>query len=95
MNQLTFVKMESTGNDFIVVDNRQGLFDHLDKNDWEKLCHRKLGVGADGVLMVENPKEYPEADFKMKYLNADGAEETMCGNGARAIASFARFEAWD
>lgn len=81
-----FTKYSATGNDFIIIDNREAVVDILKKSLWEKLCHRKTGVGADGVLLLEKSKQY---DFKMSYLNSDGSEVEMCGNGARAITAFA------
>lgn len=79
-----FHKYSGTGNDFIVVDNRTGAFS-LDKAFWEPLCRRGPGIGADGVLLVE---AHPTLDFSMRYLNADGGEVSMCGNGARSISHF-------
>ncbi len=79
-----FHKYSGTGNDFIVVDNRQGIFS-LEKAFWEPLCERRKGIGADGVLLVE---AHDSLDFSMRYLNADGGEVSMCGNGARAISHY-------
>lgn len=79
-----FYKYSATGNDFIIVDNRKGEFS-LEKSFWASLCARNTGIGADGVLLVEN---HPSLDFSMRYLNADGGEVSMCGNGARAISHF-------
>lgn len=84
---LTFSKYVATGNDFVVFDNREGKNDATDKGFWEKICRPKWGVGADGVLFVEKSNK-PNCDFKMRYLNADGGEVSMCGNGARAITAF-------
>ena len=72
---LNFWKYSATGNDFIVFDVRDGKIPDL---DWEALCHRKTGLGADGILLLG---ESGRADFKMTYLNADGGEVEMCGNG--------------
>lgn len=83
---LEFTKMNATGNDFIVVDNRRNLVSAEDKELWKKLCALKTGIGADGVLLLENSTK---ADFKMRYINADGGEVEMCGNGGRAITAFA------
>ncbi len=88
---LTFSKYVATGNDFIIADNRNGVFDADNKKFWEKVCTQKWGVGADGVLLVEKSSN-PTRDFKMRYLNADGGEVSMCGNGARAITSFFHHE---
>lgn len=82
-----FSKYCATGNDFVVVDNRQGQFDQLSSTFWQNVCDRRFGVGADGVLMVCASSS---ADFRMCYLNADGGEVEMCGNGARSIVAFCR-----
>lgn len=86
MSKLEFTKMNATGNDFIVIDNRNLIFSAENRSLWAKLCKLKTGVGADGVLLLEKSRK---ADFKMRYINADGGEVEMCGNGARAITSFA------
>src|SRR5215471_14566897 len=83
---LRFTKMNGAGNDFILFDNRSGGID-LDRNQIARLCDRHLGVGADGILLLENPTNH--ADFRMRYFNADGGEAEMCGNGARCFARFA------
>ena len=84
---IRFVKYSSTGNDFIAIDNRQGLMACEDKKFWQKICTRRKGIGADGVLFLENSKK---EDFKMRYINADGGEVEMCGNGILSITAFAR-----
>jgi diaminopimelate epimerase len=78
--------MNGAGNDFILFDNRTGSID-LDRNQIAQLCDRHRGIGADGVLLLENPTT--RADFRMRYFNADGGEAEMCGNGARCFARFA------
>jgi diaminopimelate epimerase len=83
---LRFTKMNGAGNDFILFDNRTGDID-LDRSQIAKLCDRHRGVGADGVLLLEKPRDH--ADFRMRYFNADGGEAEMCGNGARCFARFA------
>jgi len=85
--QLPFTKMNGAGNDFILLDNRDGKH-ALDSSRIALLCDRHRGVGADGVLAVELPLQ--GADFRMRYYNADGGEAEMCGNGARCFARFAR-----
>jgi diaminopimelate epimerase len=86
MTQIKFTKFNATGNDFIVIDNRKVVVSADDKRRWHDLCALKTGIGADGVLLLE---ESTTADFKMRYINADGGEVEMCGNGARAITAFA------
>src|SRR5678809_1103664 len=83
---LRFTKMNGAGNDFILFDNRTGNVD-LDRNQIAQLCDRHRGIGADGILLLENPTN--GADFRMRYFNADGGEAEMCGNGARCFARFA------
>jgi diaminopimelate epimerase len=85
--RLAFTKMNGAGNDFIMLDNRDGKV-ALDSTRIALLCDRHRGVGADGVLAVESPLQ--GADFRMRYYNADGGEAEMCGNGARCFARFAR-----
>lgn len=82
---LDFVKYSATGNDFIVIDNREQKYSSANADLYARLCARRTGIGADGVLFVENSQS---EDFSMVYLNADGRAAEMCGNGARAIAHF-------
>ena len=81
-----FYKYSATGNDFIIIDNRQENFQADNSAFWQKLCARRTGIGADGALLLE---ESEKADFKMRYINSDGSVASMCGNGARAIVHFA------
>lgn len=83
---ITFSKYNATGNDFIVIDNREQKYKADDKALWNRLCQLKTGIGADGVLLLEKSEK---SDFKMRYINADGGEVEMCGNGARTITAFA------
>ncbi|UOB19510.1 diaminopimelate epimerase [Abyssalbus ytuae] len=85
---LNFYKYQGTGNDFVMIDNRNNTFPKNDTKLVNYLCSRRFGVGADGLILVEND-EY--ADFKMVYYNSDGNESTMCGNGGRCIVAFAKF----
>jgi diaminopimelate epimerase len=83
---LRFTKMNGAGNDFILIDNRAGDI-RLDRSQIARLCDRHRGIGADGILLLE--KASNNADFRMRYFNADGGEAEMCGNGARCFARFA------
>jgi len=87
VKKLIFTKMHGAGNDFIVVDNRSGLFPSCDTHWIRTICHRHHGIGAEGLLLLE-PDE--ELDFSMRFFNPDGGEAAMCGNGARCIALFAK-----
>jgi diaminopimelate epimerase len=85
--QLTFYKYQGTGNDFIMIDNRQVLFPKKNTTLVAALCDRKFGIGADGLILLEKSTI---ADFKMIYYNADGNTSTMCGNGGRCLVAFAK-----
>lgn len=86
MDKLSFVKMSGSGNDFIMVDNRGGRLDIELRTLAERICRRRISVGADGLILVE-PSVV--ADFRMRIFNADGSEAEMCGNGGRCVARFA------
>lgn len=86
MKMISFIKLSATGNDFILFDNRSRVLRGDEKRFFNQLCARETGIGADGILLIEASSE---ADFAMRYFNADGRESPMCGNGARASAYFA------
>ena len=85
---LTFYKYQGTGNDFVMVDNRQLVISKDNQSLINSLCNRRFGVGGDGLILLENSTI---TDLKMVYFNADGNEGTMCGNGGRCIVAFAKF----
>jgi diaminopimelate epimerase len=83
---LTFYKYQGTGNDFILIDDRQNQFPLGHVSLIEHLCHRRFGIGADGLILLRN---HAASDFEMLYHNADGKIGSMCGNGGRATVQFA------
>lgn len=84
--QFKFYKYQGAGNDFILFDNRNKQFPTNNAELYNKLCDRRFGIGADGIMLLENVDKF---DFKMLYYNADGNESTMCGNGGRCLVRFA------
>jgi diaminopimelate epimerase len=84
--EISFSKYHGTGNDFILIDNRDKNIS-LTKEQVAFLCHRRFGIGADGLMLLETAEGY---DFRMVYYNSDGGESTMCGNGGRCITAFAK-----
>ena len=86
MQKLSFTKMSGSGNDFVMIDNRNGRLDVEPRTLAKRICRRGMSVGADGVILVEPSSK---ADFRMRIFNADGSEAEMCGNGGRCVARFA------
>src|ERR1041385_9458957 len=84
--QIKFYKYQGTGNDFVILDNRKKEYSDLTSSHIRHLCDRRFGIGADGLMMLNEKKDY---DFEMKYFNADGRESSMCGNGGRCLVKFA------
>jgi diaminopimelate epimerase len=85
MSIIHFTKYQGTGNDFIVIDNFRGQIDNFSTQEIKVLCNRRLGIGADGVIIIEKSKS---SDFYMNYFNSDGSK-SFCGNGSRCAVHFA------
>jgi len=84
--KIPFTKMHGAGNDFIMVDDRNLVFPLSDKEFIRRIAVRRTGVGCDGIIMLQSSDT---ADFRMRFINPDGGEQDMCGNGARCIARLA------
>ena len=84
--EIQFYKYQGTGNDFVILDNRQHGYQDLTTEQVNLLCNRRFGIGADGLMLLNLTEGY---DFEMIYYNADGREGSMCGNGGRCLVKFA------
>ena len=87
MINIPFFKYQGAGNDFILIDNRSLAFSSLTEKQINTLCNRRFGIGADGLMLLQDHTSY---DFEMHYYNADGRLGSMCGNGGRCIVAFAK-----
>ena len=84
--KIEFYKYQGTGNDFVLLDNRQGNYNDITPKQVNLLCNRRFGIGADGLMLLNIKEGF---DFEMKYYNSDGNMGSMCGNGARCMLKFA------
>lgn len=86
MSKIQFHKYQATGNDFILIDNRNGQFPKNDLKLIKELCHRRFGIGSDGLILIQN---HELSDFEMVFYNPDGSQ-SLCGNGSRCAVNFAK-----
>lgn len=91
MKGLSFSKFEGAGNDFILIDDRAARFPIGDALLIQNLCHRRFGIGADGVILLQNDAQ---ADLRMRIFNSDGSEAEGCGNGVRCLMRFLEDLGW-
>jgi len=84
--KINFQKYQGTGNDFVILDNRNREFSSLTASHIRHICDRRFGVGSDGLMLLNQKDGH---DFEMKYYNADGRESSMCGNGGRCLVKYA------
>lgn len=86
MNEFYFYKLTGAGNDFVFIDRKQNPKISLTPSQINKICNRRFGIGADGVIIIQDVENF---DFEMLYYNADGSTGSLCANGARCAIWFA------